>query len=823
MKDDSREPFWDESARAMVRGILLHVLTARHFPNEERNLITVRNLIVRGEWQIAEAIREQGHKEETIDPPHLLLWRAMERNPAFDGLVAGIGSRFHAMMKASDKTFEGVLQSVALHTEFLDSPGMRRVLAKSDFKLRELKTRPEGMTLYLSLPQRFMDTHYRWLRMMVALTTTEMEITRGQPATGHRVLMVLDEFAGLKRMTSIENAVAQIAGFGVKLFFVLQSLEQLKQTYKDGWETFLANAGLKIFFSNEDGFTREYVSKLAGETEIIRELQSTNESRSENESVAQGTSESQTQSKSVTKGTSQSFTKGKSASQTKGASRSGSQSQTDGTSKSHSVTESDGTNESTGSSGGSSSTMSFGPGMSSSSNFSRSGSRSRGSSHSTSSGVTDGTSKSFTSGLTTGSSLSDTQGASESLTAGISSSDTVGTSTTTGTSQTRTEGMSRSAGTGRSESVHRRPLIQPDEVSRHFGRIEDKENRLYPGLALVMVAGGNPLIVRRTNYFDDPQFIDCFSEHPDHAFKSALPYKVEGIGPLIQTLEKAMAGKRLAISKWFIKTGKLTEPGNAAAKIECVPPDNRTVHIKIPYFGKVSRTAEAGNELSTGGYAIPNGLLFSVKNYPDIEQPGGLDPFQELREACHALERQQPQQQQKPVGVQPAATNSRFLFLPFAAVLILAVVLGGVAFFSGRSSEHAPRPQNTVAPGPGPITLNANPDVDAILAQGDAAYKKEDYKKALELYLSAANAGNPEAIYDVGRLYERKKQIAEAKKWYLKAAQLDDPPAMVAIGRLSKNGSEWFKKAAEKGDEVAISWIGGGYMYGERGFPLDPA
>src|SRR5664279_1834031 len=330
VKDDSREPFWDESARAMVRGLILHVLTDRHFTDDDRNLITVRNLIVRGEWQIAEAIREQGHKEETIDPPHMLLWRAMERNPAFDGLVAGIGSRFHAMMKASDKTFEGVLQSVALHTEFLDSPGMRRVLAKSDFRLSELKTRPEGMTLYLSLPQRYMDTHYRWLRMMVALTTTEMEITHGQPATGHRVLMVLDEFAGLKRMTSIENAVAQIAGFGVKLFFVLQSLEQLKHTYKDGWETFLANAGLKIFFSNEDNFTKLYVSKLAGQTEITRELHSSNESQSQSESRAEGTSQSQTRSQSTTKGTSRSDSK----SQTDGVNRSSNTSETTGSNKS---------------------------------------------------------------------------------------------------------------------------------------------------------------------------------------------------------------------------------------------------------------------------------------------------------------------------------------------------------------------------------------------------------------------------------------------------------------------------------------------------------
>ncbi len=185
---------------------------------------------MRGEWRIAEAIRELGHAEDKIDPAHLLLWRAMEINPAFGGIVAGVGLRFRSMMQKSDKTFEGVLQGVTLHTEFLDSPGMRRILAKSDFKLSELKTRPEGMTLYLSLPQRYMETHYRWLRMMVALTTTEMEITRGKPATGHPVLMVLDEFAGLKRMSAIENAVAQIAGFGVKLFFVLQSLEQLKSS-----------------------------------------------------------------------------------------------------------------------------------------------------------------------------------------------------------------------------------------------------------------------------------------------------------------------------------------------------------------------------------------------------------------------------------------------------------------------------------------------------------------------------------------------------------------------------------------------------------------
>jgi hypothetical protein len=46
----------------------------------------------------------------------------------------------------------------------------------------------------------------------------------------------------------------------------------IKQSWpKDHWETFLANAGLNFLFSIEDHFLRNYISKVAGETEIIRE------------------------------------------------------------------------------------------------------------------------------------------------------------------------------------------------------------------------------------------------------------------------------------------------------------------------------------------------------------------------------------------------------------------------------------------------------------------------------------------------------------------------------------------------------------------------
>ena len=133
----------------------------------------------------------------------------MRRNHAFDGVVAGVGEQMIAM---ADKQRSGVLEAARTNTEFLDSIPMQRLLETSDFDLGELKTNPQGLTIYLTLPQRFMETHYRWLRLMITLAVGEMERIKGRPATGHPTLFLLDEFAGLKRMEVIENAAAQAAG-----------------------------------------------------------------------------------------------------------------------------------------------------------------------------------------------------------------------------------------------------------------------------------------------------------------------------------------------------------------------------------------------------------------------------------------------------------------------------------------------------------------------------------------------------------------------------------------------------------------------------------
>jgi type IV secretory pathway TraG/TraD family ATPase VirD4 len=547
----TNDPFWDESARAMVKGLLLHVLTSPQYEGR-RNLVTLRKLITRGDWENAEILRDAGEKD--IPPAHGLLWTGLSNNPAFDGLIAGAGDSFTNMLINSPKQYESVLQVANRNTEFIDSPAMQRLLEASDFQLSELKTRPEGLSLYLCLPQRYMNTHYRWLRMMISLTVTEMEKVRGRPKTGHPILMVLDEFAGLKRMEVIETAAAQIAGYGVKLFFVLQSLEQLKAVYKDNWETFLANSGLKVFFNLEDNFSRDYVSKLIGETEVIREVRSETDSTGRSESQSRSSSTAISENEGTNSSTSSGTSGGSNWSRTKG------KTYTDGRSWTPV-------------------SIFFGAG------------RMKGN-------LQKNDSRSWSDSLSTGGSKGWNEGRSDGVSHGTSQSQTEGTSETTGTSESRSEGSS--------ETIQKRALVTPDEIGQLFARIDDREMPAYPGLALVVISGAPPVALRRVNYYEDFQFMGLFDPNPDYPQSTGPKELTVGADGMLRW-RWYFENNILKLGTWAIAQGHTVTAGDVAAPF-LISTGAAAGNLRVPRGGMISAVA---------GPVSPGAALFSLRYYED--------------------------------------------------------------------------------------------------------------------------------------------------------------------------------------------------------------
>lgn len=548
VRETAADPYWDQTARKMIKGLILHVLTDKRFEGR-RDLLTVRELIARGDHEGIAMLREAG--ETDIPTAQQLLWEGVSRNQAFRGVIAGIGEQMASLAVNVPKQFEGGLQTLDRNTEFLDSEDLRRTLSASDFKLSDLKTDPRGVSLYLSVPQRYMAEHFRWLRMMVTLVTTTMEEVPGQPASGHRVLMVLDEFARLESVKAIEHAVSYIAGYGLTMMFVLQDLGSLRKHYRDSWESFIANCGTKIFFTIDDHFTRKYVSDLIGETEIVREMGSYSETQGESRSNTTGESDSSTV------GSTSSSTRGTSRSTTDGASRSvgHSESETRGRNKGGSKSKSSGR-------GGSHS-----EGWSPDPLFFRNTARylpmlreneTTNYGTSTHSGVTAGTSWGKSRSRTEGENT--TTGVSRSHTEGSSSSETVGESRSQSSTRSTSEtaGQSHSTTEGRSETLHKRPLITPDEIGKLFDRPAGDR----PAWGLVLIGGGNPAVVHRTPYFEDPFFGWLYDPHPDHEPPQLLAADVEfRLPPIDKRLHE------FGMLEWYVREGDMVAQGAAVARL----------------------------------------------------------------------------------------------------------------------------------------------------------------------------------------------------------------------------------------------------------------
>jgi type IV secretion system protein VirD4 len=231
------------SARNFLRGLVLYVATEEQ--PEMRTLLYLRHLLTLDDKRFGTLLKDMQADERCF----LVIQRAA-----------------NSLLGKSENERSGVVSTCIEQTDWLDSPPLAMCLAKSDFALADLKKKPT--TIYLCLPAGRMATHSRLWRIIINLSLEAMERETVKPV--HPVIFLMDEFAVLDHLSSIEKASGQIAGFGVKLWPILQDLSQLKSIYRNRWETFMGNAGLVQAFGNADLTTLEYLSKRLGKTSVMQ-------------------------------------------------------------------------------------------------------------------------------------------------------------------------------------------------------------------------------------------------------------------------------------------------------------------------------------------------------------------------------------------------------------------------------------------------------------------------------------------------------------------------------------------------------------------------
>jgi type IV secretion system protein VirD4 len=252
-KPGDKDGYWTERSRAMIKNALLHIITG--MPESDHNF-----------WTLYKVLRLSG--EDWIN--HLL---DMKKNKAMDGLISIAAEEWLGMADA-ETTLQSIRSNAQAATAIFESPALRNFMQRSEFNPYDLTN--GDCTVYVVIPERFLDTHSTVLRLIIGLCLKACNARPNNP-----VYYFLDEVPMLKRMADIQKNFAFGRGQNIHMLLYAQSVSALKEIYGDAWEGFIANAAIvQCYGGARDQMTRSYFSSLLGEKVIIKKSRSFGSSES---------------------------------------------------------------------------------------------------------------------------------------------------------------------------------------------------------------------------------------------------------------------------------------------------------------------------------------------------------------------------------------------------------------------------------------------------------------------------------------------------------------------------------------------------------------
>ncbi|GGG12978.1 conjugal transfer protein TraG [Rhizobium wenxiniae] len=135
----------------------------------------------------------------------------------------------------------------------------------TDMDLRAMKRRP--ITVYLA-PN---ITDITLLRPLLTLFVQQVMdiLTLEHDPNALPVFFLLDEFRQLKRMDEIMTKLPYVAGYKIKLAFIIQDLKNLDEIYGEtSRHSLLGNCGYQLVLGANDQATAEYASRALGKRTI---------------------------------------------------------------------------------------------------------------------------------------------------------------------------------------------------------------------------------------------------------------------------------------------------------------------------------------------------------------------------------------------------------------------------------------------------------------------------------------------------------------------------------------------------------------------------
>ena len=257
------ETHWQKSAQALLVGLILHALyQARSSGRLTPALFDLDFLLSDPNRDIAE------------------LWMEMLTSPPSAGSNCGIvNASGRDMMDRPKEEGGSILSTVKSYLSLYRDPVVHANTANSHFRIVDLMHHADPVSLYIVTrpadKARLRPLVRIMINMIVRLLADRIVFEGGRPKPiyKHRLLMMLDEFPGLGKFEILQESLAFLAGYGIKCYLVCQDINQLKSS-RSGYgqdESITSNCHIQAAFPPNRVETAEHLSKLTGQTTIVKE------------------------------------------------------------------------------------------------------------------------------------------------------------------------------------------------------------------------------------------------------------------------------------------------------------------------------------------------------------------------------------------------------------------------------------------------------------------------------------------------------------------------------------------------------------------------
>ena len=244
-----KETHWDRTADQFFLGVILQVLHAE----ADKSLYGVSQFLsdpTRTFTQTLQRMKNTTHKN------------IMAR--------ARIVSSAQAMLNKSEEERSGILSTALGFLGLYADPIVARNTAESDFRICDLMQADHPLSLYIVVPDSDRLRLKPLTRLMITLITQRLVEVLNPKENKHRLLMLLDEFPRLGRMTFLSDALSYLAGYGIKVMLMMQSKGQLdaQEAYGRG-NTIIESCRTRTVFTPQDPDTAQWVADTLGsKTEV---------------------------------------------------------------------------------------------------------------------------------------------------------------------------------------------------------------------------------------------------------------------------------------------------------------------------------------------------------------------------------------------------------------------------------------------------------------------------------------------------------------------------------------------------------------------------